>query len=213
MIGMLTGILAQKSPHPPFEKGGTAGGISVIVDVHGVGYQVTVSLNSFSRLPGAGEKVLLYIHTAVREDDISLFGFTDESEKKVFLKLIGVNGIGPKLALTILSGIAPSDLVDALHREDLARLTAISGIGKKTAERMILDLKDKLKELWVDERPAKTPAGPRGLLEEATSALVNLGYNQATAEKTLAHVPTTEGLENMIRKALKLLSETGKTLS
>jgi len=200
MIASLNGILAQKAME------------AVIIDVHGVGYKVSVSLNSFARLPAVGEKILLFIHTAVREDDISLFGFTEESEKKVFLKLIGVNGIGPKLALTILSGIAPSELVDALHREDLARLTAISGIGKKTAERMILDLKDKLKELWVDERP-KTPAGPRGLLEEATSALVNLGYNQATAEKTLAHVPTTEGLENMIRKALKLLSETGKTLT
>lgn len=196
MIASLSGVLTLKSMD------------SVIVDVNGVGYKVAVSLNSFARLPAVGEKVLLFVHTAVREDDISLFGFTDESEKKVFLKLIGVNGIGPKLALTILSGIAPLDLVDALHREDLVRLTAISGIGKKTAERMILDLKDKLKEMLTDDRP-RAPAGPRGLMEEAASALVNLGYNRATAEKTLAHVPLTEGipLEQILRKALKILSE------
>jgi holliday junction DNA helicase RuvA len=197
MIASLNGILIGKSME------------SVVVDVHGVGYKVAVSLNTFARLPGIGDKLFLFVHTAVREDDIALFGFTDESEKKVFLKLIGVNGIGPKLALTILSGIAPGDLIDALHREDLVRLTAISGVGKKTAERMILDLKDKLKELLVEDRLRTTPPGPRGLLEEATSALVNLGYNRTVAERTLAHVPMKEGapLEQILRKALKILSE------
>jgi Holliday junction DNA helicase RuvA len=197
MIASLNGLLAQKSPD------------SVIVDVHGVGYKVAVSLNSFARLPSVGDKVLLHIHTAVREDDIALFGFTEDSEKKVFLKLIGVNGIGPKLALTILSGIAPADLIEALHREDLVRLTAIPGVGKKTAERMILDLKDKLKELLTEDRTRPLPAGPRGLLEEAVSALVNLGYNRNLAEKTLAHVPMTEGaaLEQVLRKALRILSD------
>jgi Holliday junction DNA helicase RuvA len=181
---------------------------SAVVDVGGVGYKVFVSLNTFARLPGAGERVFLHVHTAVREDDIALFGFTEESEKKVFLKLIGVNGIGPRLALTILSGIAPADLVEALHREDLVRLTAISGIGKKTAERMILDLKDKLKELLAEDRP-RSPSGPRGLAEEAASALMNLGYNKTVAEQTLAHIPLTEGapLEQILRKALKILSE------
>jgi Holliday junction DNA helicase RuvA len=197
MIASLNGLLAQKSPD------------AVIVDVHGVGYKVAVSLNSFARLPSVGDKVLLHVHTAVREDDIALFGFTDESEKKVFLKLIGVNGIGPKLALTILSGIAPADLIEALHREDLVRLTAIPGVGRKTAERMILDLKDKLKELLSDDRARPMPMGPRGLLEEAASALVNLGYNRNLAEKTLAHVPVTEGaaLEQVLRKALRILSD------
>jgi Holliday junction DNA helicase RuvA len=202
MIASLNGVLIHKTME------------SVVVDVHGVGYKVAVSLNGFARLPASGEKVFLFIHTSVREDDIALFGFIDENEKKVFQKLIGVNGIGPKLAMTILSGIAPADLVDALHREDLARLTAISGIGKKTAERMILDLKDKLKEMLSDDR-LKAPAGPRGLMEEAASALVNLGYNRAMAERTLAHVPLTEGLplEQILRKALKILSDTGNTLS
>jgi Holliday junction DNA helicase RuvA len=197
MIASLSGLLAQKSME------------SVVVDVHGVGYKVAVSLNTFARLPGVGEKVFLFVHTAVREDDIALFGFTEESEKKVFSKLIGVNGIGPKLALTILSGIAPNDLVEALHREDLVRLTAISGIGKKTAERMILDLKDKLKDLLSEDRSKVSPSGPRGLREEATSALMNLGYNQVLAEKTLAHVSMTEGvaLEQVLRKALRILSD------
>jgi Holliday junction DNA helicase RuvA len=197
MIALLNGVLAQKSME------------SVVVDVHGVGYKVAVSLNTFARLPGLGDKILLFVHTAVREDDIALFGFAEESEKKVFLKLIGVNGIGPKLALTILSGIAPADMIDALHREDLARLTVIPGIGKKTAERMILDLKDKLKELLTEDRSKAAPAGPRGLIEEATSALVNLGYNRNVAEKTLAHVPVVEGavLEQVLRKALKILSD------
>jgi Holliday junction DNA helicase RuvA len=197
MIALLNGTLAQKSME------------AVIVDVHGVGYKVAVSLNTFARLPAVGEKVLLFIHTSVREDDIALFGFSEESEKKVFSKLIGVNGIGPKLALTILSGIAPADLIDALHREDLVRLTAISGIGKKTAERMILDLKDKLKDLLSEDRSKAAPVGPRGLMEEATSALVNLGYNRNLAEKTLAHVPVGEGavLEQVLRKALRILSD------
>ncbi len=200
MIASLSGLLAQKAMD------------SAIVDVNGVGYKVAVSLNTFARLPGPGERVFLFVHTAVREDDIALFGFIEESEKKVFLKLIGVNGIGPKLALTILSGIAPTDLVEALHNEDLVRLTAISGIGKKTAERMILDLKDKLKELLTEDR-FKVPAGPRGLIEEATSALVNLGYNRAVAERTLLHVPLTEGapLEQVLRKALKILSDKALT--
>ena|SRR5579885_1556954 len=197
MIASLNGTLTQKSSD------------GCIVDVGGVGYKVAVSLNSFAKLPAAGTKVFLFIHTAVREDDISLFGFVDDEEKRLFQKLINVNGIGPKLALTILSGIAPHDLVDALYREDIARLTAISGIGKKTAERMILDLKDKLKELLVDDRFTKTAASSKNrVFEEAVSALVNLGYNRFTAEKTLAQVTVPENapVETVIRQALKILS-------
>lgn len=197
MIASLNGILTQKSSE------------ACVVDVNGVGYKVAVSLNGFARLPSAGAKVFLFIHTAVREDDISLFGFVDEQEKRVFQKLINVNGIGPKLALTILSGIAPHDLVDALYREDIARLTTISGIGKKTAERMILDLKDKLKDLLADDRFPKTTAWAKNqVFEEAASALANLGYNRATVEKTLVKVPIGENapVEGVIRQALKLLS-------
>lgn len=199
MIASLSGILTHRSPD------------HLIVDVAGVGYKVHISLYSFGRLPAIGEKLFLFVHTSVREDDISLFGFINDEERRIFQKLITVNGIGPKLALTILSGIAPRDLVDALHREDLVRLTAISGIGKKTAERMILDLKDKLRELILDDAKDRihTAAGGKiQIFEEATSALVNLGYNRSTAERTLAGVPITEGLalESVIRQALRILS-------
>lgn len=189
MIASLNGVLTQKSTD------------GCIVEVGGVGYKVSVSLNSFAKLPASGAKIFLFVHTSVREDDISLFGFVGEEEKRVFQKLIAVNGIGPKLALTILSGIAPHDLVDALYREDIARLTTISGIGKKTAERMVLDLKDKLKGF------APAPAKSR-VFEEAISALVNLGYNRATAERTLSQVAIGEGIavEGVIRHALKILS-------
>src|SRR5262245_32746159 len=118
MIASLRGQLILRSPE------------AVIIDVGGVGYKVSVSLNSFAKLPSENSQVFLFIHTAVREDDISLFGFIDEAEKELFKRLILVNGIGPKLALTILSGIQPHELVEALHKEDLVRLTAISGIGK-----------------------------------------------------------------------------------
>ena len=200
MIASLNGILSSKSPEYS------------ILDVNGVGYKVTLSLKSLAKLPSVGSKLSLFIHTTVREDDISLFGFVDEEEKRIFQKLISVNGIGPKLALTILSGIASADLVEALHHEDVARLTSISGIGRKTAERMILDLKDKLKDLFTDERLPqiqKTAASAKNrVFEEAVSALLHLGYNRPTAERTLSKVPIGEGLpvEGLIRQALKILS-------
>lgn len=198
MIASLKGQLLFRSPD------------YLIVEVNGVGYKVVVSHQTLSRLPTLGEKVFLFVHTAVREDDISLFGFIDEEEKKVFLRLISVNGIGPKLALTILSRINPNDLVEALCREDLVRLTAIPGIGKKTAERMILDLKDKLAEFLVEGRQKLVPgSGKRRIFEEAASALINLGYTRAIAERTLSQVSFKEEVpvEVLIRQALKLLSE------
>lgn len=201
MIATLNGLLTFRSPE------------YAIVDVGGVGYKVTVSQQSFSKLPAVGEKILLFIHTAVREDDISLYGFASEEEKKIFQKLITVNGIGPKLALTILSGILPDDLVNALHREDLVRLTAIPGIGKKTAERMVLDLKDKLAEFLSGTGLRNLPDnGKRKLFDEALSALLNLGYTRSTAERTLTQVRIPEGskLENVIRDALRSLSEGGR---
>ena len=201
MIASLNGILSSRMPD------------SLIVDVGGVGYKVSVSQQTFSRLPALGEKVFLFIYTAVREDDILLFGFLDEGEKRVFQRLITVNGIGPKLALTILSGIQTRDLVEALHREDLVRLTAIPGIGKKTAERMILDLKDKLADFLTEGQSKSAPVdGKRRLFEEAISALVNLGYNRTLAERTVSQVSLKEGapLETTIRQALKILSEASR---
>lgn len=190
MIASLSGILSHHI------------GDQVVVDVGGVGYRVFVSQLSSTRLPSVGEKVFLFVHTAVREDNISLFGFATEGEKRLFQKLISVNGIGPKLALTILSGILPNDLVAAVRREDLVRLTAIPGIGKKTAERIILDLKDKLHEFLGDGN------GKQELCEEAASALVNLGYTRSTAEGALARLTIKEEsrLETIIREALRVLS-------
>jgi Holliday junction DNA helicase RuvA len=183
---------------------------SLILDVGGVGYKVFVSQQTSARLPSIGEKLFLFIHTAVREDDLSLFGFLDENEKRVFQRLITVNGIGPKLALTILSGINFQELVQAVRREDLVRLTAIPGIGKKTAERIIVDLKDKLQE-FLAEGAAPIPAadGRRKTFDEAVSALVNLGYTRSVAERTLSQVPLQEesSLESVLRQALKILSE------
>src|SRR5574337_1230710 len=135
MIAQLAGALAYKSPE------------HLVVDVHGVGYQVFVSLNSFYRLPEPGSRVSLLIHTHVREDSIQLFGFADPGEKELFLLLLGVSGIGPQLALNILSGTPSQELQAALEAEDLVRLVAIPGIGKKTAERLIVELRDKVKVL------------------------------------------------------------------
>jgi len=185
----------------------------LIIDVAGVGYRVSVSLHTLTRLPSVGEKVFLFIYTAVREDDIVLFGFLDEEEKRLFQKLIAVNGIGPKLALTILSGILPQQLVEAIHREDLVRLTAIQGIGKKTAERIIVDLKDKLREFLSEERTTIVPdQGKRRLFDEAVSALVNLGYTRTMAERALSQITLKEGLalESVIRQALRGLSEVNR---
>ena len=198
MISSLNGILRSRAPE------------SLIVDVNGVGYKVLVSSHTYSRLPALGEKVFVFIHTAVREDDISLYGFMDEQEQKVFQKLISVNGIGPKLALTILSGILPNELIQAIHRGDIARLTAISGIGKKTAERMILDLKEKMILLLSEEQKLSTPEfANKKISEDAVSALINLGYTRSTAETTLTRISVEEGapIEIVIRQALKMLSE------
>ncbi len=199
MIASLHGILTVRSSE------------SLTIDIGGVGYKVLVSLQSYMKLPPLGEKVFLHIHTAVREDDITLFGFVTEEEKKIFKKLLSVNGIGPKLALTILSGIQPSQLVQAIHKEDIATLTSIQGIGKKTAERMILDLKDKLVAILGGESAHGIIRleGNKKLMDDAISGLVNLGYARSIAERTLAEFPVPDGVavESLIRQALKRLSE------
>lgn len=194
MIASLSGILSEKQPN------------EITVNVGGVGYRVFISLQSFAKLPAAGEKVACLIHTAVREDDISLYGFLDEREKRLFQKLITVSGIGPKLALTVLSGIPYDDLITALGAENLARLTTIPGIGKKTAERMIVDLKDKLTGLRTE---GVGPSGKKKAYEDILSALLNLGYNRPIAERTLNRMTVAEGvsLESLVKEALKILAE------
>lgn len=196
MIAHLRGKLLAKHPN------------QVIVETAGVGYDVTISVPAFSDLPAVGAEVSLHIHTHVREDLIALYGFLRSSEKALFEKLITVGGIGPKLAITILSGMAADEMVGAIRGNDVARLTRIPGIGKKTAERMVLELRDKLPE----PGPASTPAVPAisATEEDVLSALVNLGYQRAAAEKALA-VSTKNGnpgsFDAMFREALSALSK------
>jgi len=192
MIAQLAGALAYKSPE------------HLIVDVHGVGYQVSVSLNSFYRLPEPGDPVQLLIHTHVREDALLLYGFIDQEEKDLFLLLLSVSGIGPRLALNILSGTPSQELEDALEAGDLVRLVAIPGVGKKTAERLLVELRDKIK-LVKGARGGDDGRRASGLDAEAVSALVNLGYRRTEAERAVkaARVAGANDIEAVIRTALK----------
>jgi holliday junction DNA helicase RuvA len=171
MIAHLRGILLSKHPN------------QLVVETAGVGYEVNISVPTFSELPTEGSEVALHIHTHVREDSFALYGFLRPAEKSLFEKLITVSGIGPKLAITILSGMAADEMVGAIRGNDLARLTKIPGIGKKTAERMVLELRDKLPA----ETGKSTPTVPvlSGMEEDVLSALTNLGYPRAAAEKAL----------------------------
>jgi Holliday junction DNA helicase RuvA len=195
MIAQLAGALAYKSPD------------HLVVDVHGVGYQVMVSLNSFYRLPEPGAAVRLFIHTHVREDALQLYGFLERSEKELFLLLVGVSGIGPRLALNILSGKPSHDLEEAIEAGDLVRLQGIPGVGKKTAERLVVELRDKIK-LARGARGADGERSAGGVEGEAVSALVNLGYRHTEAERAVKAVWASGAadIETVIRGALKRLS-------
>lgn len=196
MIAHLRGKLLAKHPN------------QAIVETAGVGYDVTISVPTFSDLPATGADVALYIHTHVREDVIALYGFLRSSEKQLFEKLITVSGIGPKLAITILSGMAADEMVGAIRSNNLAQLTRIPGIGKKTAERMVLELRDKLPEA----SPIAATAVPAlsATEEDVLSALLNLGYQRAAAEKALA-VAAKNGkgasFDAIFREALAVLSK------
>ncbi len=196
MIAELRGHLAHKHAD------------RAVLDVGGVGYEVFVSLNTFYRLPEIGEPLRLVIHTHVREDALQLYGFLDQEEKSLFLLLTGVSGIGPRLALNILSGTPLAELLEALEAEDLARLVAIPGIGKKTAERMIVELRDKLAKARLTGGAEAGAAPARGVEAEAVSALVNLGYRRPEAEKAAKAMAASGAatLEDVIRGALKRLS-------
>src|SRR5207249_7594830 len=171
-----------------------------------IGYDVTISVPTFSDLPGLGSNVALHIHTHVRADVIALYGFLRPEEKQLFEKLITVSGIGPKLAITILSGMASDDMIKAIRGNDIARLTRIPGIGKKTAERMVLELRDKLPPDGA-EAVAAIPS-LSAVEEDVLSALVNLGYQRATAEKALSgSAAKTGSFESMFREALRTRSK------
>jgi holliday junction DNA helicase RuvA len=174
MIAHLRGKLLAKHPN------------QVVVETSGVGYEVNISVATFSELPAAGSEVALHIHTHVREDVFALYGFVRPAEKRLFEKLMTVSGIGAKLAITILSGMAADEMAGAIRGNDVARLTRIPGIGKKTAERMVLELRDKLPPA-AGTSTATTPA-MSAMEEDVLSALVNLGYQRVAAEKALASV-------------------------
>ena len=196
MIAHISGTLAQKIPG------------EAVVDVGGVGYQVFIPLNVFYRLPEIGASVSLQIYTHVREDALQLFGFQDHGEKQLFLLLLGVSGIGPRLAVNILSGIAAEDLSRALKEGDQVRLVAIPGVGRKLAERMIVELKDKFATLApAGMESAKTDGGSQ-LLLDAVSALVNLGYKRPDAEKMVREVlrKGERSLENVLKETLRRIS-------
>ena len=154
---------------------------TVVLDIQGVGYEVLVTVPTYSGLAEPGGEASLFIHTHVREDQLSLFGFATRDEKKLFERLIGVSGIGPKLAITVLSGMPSAQLVAALRSGETARLVKVPGIGKKTAERMVLELRDKLADFTVSAEEHAAPRLPIG--EDVLSALVNLGYQRNAAEK------------------------------
>jgi Holliday junction DNA helicase RuvA len=179
-----------------------------VVETAGVGYEVNISVPTFSDLPATGSEVALHIHTHVREDVIALYGFLRPAEKQLFEKLMTVSGIGAKLAITILSGMAADDMAAAIRGNDLARLTKIPGIGKKTAERMVLELRDKLPAATGTSMPA-VPA-MSAMEEDVLSALMNLGYQRAVAEKALASIVKngkSGSFDAMFREALAGLSK------
>ena len=188
MIAHLRGKLIARHPN------------QVIVDAMGVGYDVTISVPTFSELPPAGGEVALHIHTHVREDQIALYGFLRPEEKHLFEKLISVSGIGPKLAITILSGMPTEEMTSAIRGNDVARLTKIPGIGRKTAERMVLELRDKLPPVGTDQ--VHVVPSLNAVQEDVLSALVNLGYQRATAEKALLSVEKNGSFDAMFRAAL-----------
>ena len=195
MIAHLRGRLLAKHPN------------QAVVETGGVGYDVTITIPTFSDLPGVGSEVALHIHTHVREDQIALYGFLRPAEKKLFERLITVSGIGPKLAITILSGMPADEMVGAIRGNDIVRLTRIPGIGKKTAERMVLELRDKLAPAG-----AEIPTAPAmtAIEEDVLSALVNLGYQRPAAERALASIAKNgkEGtFEAMFRNTLAALAK------
>ncbi len=197
MIAFLRGRLHEKHPN------------RLIVDVNGVGYDVFVPLSTFYALPNVGGEVSLRVHTHVREDAIALFGFASQLELQIFERLITVSGIGPKVALAVLSGIDPLELVAAVQRGDVARLTLIPGVGKKTAERIGLELKDRLPLAVAAEAPAVVDAGDN-LRADLLSALLNLGYHRAFAEKAVDRalkMPGDATFERCLKQALGELTK------
>lgn len=195
MIARLAGRLLRKAPD------------SLVVDVGGVGYGVMVSLNTFYVLPAEGAAVTLEIFTNVRENALELFGFADLTEKSLFTTLLTVSGVGPRVALSILSGIPSDELITALRTRDIARLVAVPGVGKKTAERLVVELQDRVAALAHEAAAGR--GAPGGVETEAVSALINLGYRQPQAEQAVKDIVRggESDLASIIRRALQRLSK------
>jgi len=196
MIAHLRGKLLDKHPN------------HVILEAGGVGYDVSISVPTFSELPSLGSEVALFIYTHVREDALALYGFFRPEEKNVFERLISVSGIGPRLAVTILSGMPSGELGEAIRSNNLVRLTKIPGVGRKTAERLVLELRDKMPPAGAEAVTAIPSLS--AIDEDVLSALVNLGYQRALAEKTLQEISRdkkSESFEAMFRQVLTQLSK------
>ncbi len=189
MIASLRGKVLSKKPE------------GVIVDVGGVGYNVQVPLGSFSSIPDAGGEVFFHTYTHVREDALQLYGFVTEEEKKVFVTLLNVNGIGPKLGLAILSGMPAQKFVEAVYNEDMPMLTSIPGLGKKIAARLVLELKEKL--------PRAVVSKDHSITNDAVSALINFGYKKSLSENAVEKAVRAGAItiEDIIKEALKYLTE------
>jgi holliday junction DNA helicase RuvA len=190
MIGRLTGVLVEKTPP------------QLVVDVQGIGYEVDVPMTTFYNLPPLGEKLTLLTHFAVREDAQQLYGFLTAKERETFRILIRISGVGPKLALSVLSGLSVDELAQAVAMQETGRLVKIPGVGKKTAERLLLELKGKL----ADALPSAA-GGPAHVAHDALHALMALGYSDKEATPALKQLPEGLSLEESIRQALKLLAK------
>jgi Holliday junction DNA helicase RuvA len=197
MISHLRGTLLEKHPN------------QIVIDVHGVGYEVAIPVSAYSSLPGLGGPVQMHIHQHVREDILALYGFPTKDDKILFEKLIAVSGIGPKLAITALSGLTTEDLVAAIRSGAVEQLVRIPGVGKKTAERMVLELRDKLGPLSAPHAGASTPKGAFSSIEEdVISALMNFGATRASAEAAVTKARSeseSNGFDALFRRALKLV--------
>jgi len=195
MIGYLKGILIEKKPN------------TVLLDVHGVGYSVNIPVSTFYDLPEEGQEQVLYIYTHVREDIIALYGFRTTREKILFEKLISVSNVGPKMAISFLSGMSAEELIPAIQRQDLVKLTSIPGVGRKTAERVCLELREQIPALMSE---VAQPAQEKPVREDLISALVNLGYHRSIAERTvktvLDQVSADASFEVLLRSSLQLIS-------
>jgi Holliday junction DNA helicase RuvA len=192
MIGRLTGILVEKNPP------------QLLLDVQGVGYEVDVPMSTFYNLPATGERVLLYTHLVVREDAHLLFGFGSEAERRAFRQLVRISGIGARTALSVLSGLSVAELAQAVTMQDTGRLTRIPGIGKKTAERLLLELKDKL---GVDLSTAVGAHRPAPVMSDVLNALLSLGYSDKEAVAAIKKLPEGLAVADAIRQALKMLAK------